>query len=75
MMWGMGGWLLFPFLGRLGAEGANRLRSRVIAELKTTFASSYATEITLAEALQPELMSAYARKATGGKYLIRPDRR
>jgi NADPH2:quinone reductase len=75
MMWGMGGWLLFPFLNRLGAEGANRLRSRVIAEIKTTFASSYAAEISLSDALQPEMMSAYARKSTGGKYLIRPDKR
>lgn len=75
MMWGMGGWLLFPFLNRLGVEGANRLRSRVVAELKTTFAATYAAEISLAEALQPEVMSAYARKTTGGKYLIRPDKR
>jgi NADPH2:quinone reductase len=75
MMWGMGGWLLFPFLKRLGAEGAARLRNRVIAELKTTFACSYAAEISLAEAIQPEVMSAFARKTTGGKYMVRPDRR
>jgi len=75
MMWGMGGYLLTPFLKRLGAEGANRLRNRVAAELKTTFACSYAAEISLAEAIQPEVMSAFARRTTGGKYLVRPERR
>jgi hypothetical protein len=38
MAWGVGGWLLFPFLHRLGAEKAAKLRDRVVAELKTTFA-------------------------------------
>jgi len=72
MQWGLGGWLLTPFLTRLGAEGAARLRARVIAELKTTFASHYTKEISLREALDLATLQAYAKRATGEKYLINP---
>lgn len=72
MAWGVGGWLLTPFLMKLGAEGAQRLRQRVADELKTTFASHYTAEISLAEALNPEVIAAYNRKGTGAKYLINP---
>ena len=70
--WGLGGWLLFPFLQRVGAERAQALRERVAAELKTTFASHYAGEISLAQALQPEVLARYGRRATGAKWLINP---
>jgi NADPH2:quinone reductase len=40
MAWGVGGWLLFPFLQRLGAEKAPKLRGRVAAELKSKFQTS-----------------------------------
>jgi NADPH2:quinone reductase len=72
MTWGVGGWLLFPFLQRIGPDAAKALKQRVAAGLKTTFASSYAQEISLAEALQPEVMAVYGRRATGAKYLINP---
>jgi len=72
--WGMGGWLLFPFLQRIGAEAAQALKARVAAELKTTFASSYTKEISLAEALQLEAIAAYGQRATGTKYLINPSK-
>ena len=72
LAWGMGGWLLMPFLARIGAEGAQRLRQRVMNELKTTFASHYAGEIGLAEVLDPARIAEYARRATGAKYLINP---
>jgi len=74
MAWGIGGWLLFPFLQRIGAPAAQALRQRVAAELKTTFASSYSKEISLAEALQPEAIAVYAQRATGTKYLINPNK-
>ena len=70
--WGMGGWLLFPFLQKIGADAAQTLRNRVAAELKTTFASSYSKEISLQEALQPEAIAIYGQRATGTKYLINP---
>jgi NADPH:quinone reductase len=72
--WGLGGWLLRPALKKLGAATEARLRARVGAELKTTFASHYTAEISLAEALRPETMRAYCRRATGEKFLIVPQR-
>ena len=72
MAWGIGGWLLPPFLAKLGLEGAGRLRARVAAEIKTTFASHYTSEISLSEALDLETVAAYGRMATGEKFLINP---
>jgi NADPH:quinone reductase-like Zn-dependent oxidoreductase len=74
MAWGVGGWLLWPFLQKIGAAAAQALRERVVAELKTTFASHYAGSMSLAEALQPEAIAAYGRRATGEKYLITPQK-
>jgi NADPH:quinone reductase-like Zn-dependent oxidoreductase len=70
--WSLGGWLLNNFLQKVGLETAARLRQRVIDELKTTFASHYTATISLADALKPEIVRAYQRKATGVKYLIDP---
>ena len=72
--WGVGGWLLWPFLQKIGPEGTARLRERIVAELRTTFASHYAKEISLAEALRLEEIAVYGRRATGAKYLINPNR-
>ena len=72
MAWGIGGWLLFPFLMKIGhAEGA-KLRARVVAELKTTFASHYTQVVSLQEALQLSNIAAYNKRATGEKFLINP---
>nr|WP_314435195.1 zinc-binding dehydrogenase [uncultured Brevundimonas sp.] len=72
MTWGIGGWLLPPSLAKFGMETVLAMRSRVMAELKTTFASRYTAEISLADALKPEIVAAYNRRATGEKYLILP---
>jgi NADPH:quinone reductase-like Zn-dependent oxidoreductase len=74
MMWGVGGWLLFPFLQKIGAADGMRLRQRVAAELKTTFASHYTQVVSLQEALQLSNVAAYAKRATGEKYLINPNK-
>jgi NADPH:quinone reductase-like Zn-dependent oxidoreductase len=73
MAWGVGGWLLPTFLQRIGPAAFQALRERVAAELQTTFASSYTKEVSLAEALQPAAFLAYARQATGEKFLIAPN--
>jgi NADPH:quinone reductase-like Zn-dependent oxidoreductase len=73
MMWGVGGWLLFPFLQKIGATDGARLRARVIAELKTTFASHYTQVVSLREALQLAHIAVYNKRATGEKYLINPN--
>ena len=72
--WSVSGFLLTPFLAKLGMEGVMRLRARVAAELTTTFASHYTATISLAEALDPQIVAAYAKKATGEKFLIDPTR-
>ena len=70
--WSVSGWLLFPFLQKAGPAVGARLRQRVVDELTTTFASTYTRVIGLAEALRPDVLSAYQRKATGEKFLIDP---
>jgi NADPH2:quinone reductase len=73
MAWGLGGWLLTPFLQKAGADTQARLRARVASELKTTFASHYAGQVSLLAALEPDVIAAYGKQATGTKYLITPD--
>ncbi|RYY93183.1 MAG: NADH oxidase [Alphaproteobacteria bacterium] len=72
MAWGVGGFLLTPFLQKVGMEEAGKMRARVAAELKTTFASHYTNTISLRDALDLETIKSYNRKATGAKYLINP---
>ena len=72
MMWGLNGWLLTPFLMKIGPVEGQKLRDRVVAELKTTFASHYTRELSLGEVLNLDVIAAYNRKATGEKFLINP---
>jgi NADPH:quinone reductase len=72
MAWGIGGWLLTPFLQKIGPAAVARLRSRVAAGLATTFASSYAGQLSLAGALQPAAIAQYGRMSTGSKFVIVP---
>lgn len=70
--WSVSGWLLTPFMQKVGPEVVGQMRARVVAELKTTFASHYSHEISLEEALDLETLQAYNAKRTGEKYLILP---
>jgi NADPH:quinone reductase-like Zn-dependent oxidoreductase len=70
--WGLGGWLLFPFLQKAGPEKTMELRSRVAREIKTTFASHYTREISLPQVLSLEALAVYGKQTTGEKFLIRP---
>ena len=74
MAWGVGGWLLFPFLMKIGQADGAKLRARVIAELKTTFASHYTQVVSLQEALQLSNIAIYCKRATGEKFLINPNK-
>jgi hypothetical protein len=74
MIWGVGGWLLFPFLMKISADDRKRLRERVAAELKTTFASHYTKVVSLKEALELANLAVYGKRATGEKYLINPNK-
>jgi NADPH:quinone reductase-like Zn-dependent oxidoreductase len=70
--WGIGGWLLPPFLQKIGTAEAAKLRARVVAELKSTFASHYSHVVSLPQAMQLSNIAAYTKRATGEKYLIDP---
>jgi NADPH2:quinone reductase len=72
--WSVSGWLLFPYIRKVGHEVVAGLRQRIADELTTTFASTYTRVIGLAEALEPDTLKAYERKATGEKFLIDPTR-
>ena len=72
--WSVGGFLLTPFLQKVGLDTAMAMRARVAAELTTTFASTYTATLSLAEALDPATVATYNRKATGEKFLIDPSR-
>ncbi len=72
LAWSVGGYLLTNALARLGGEAIGRMRARVLAEAKTTFASGYARTIGLRDVLEPEVLAVVARRGTGAKYLIDP---
>ena len=74
MAWGVGGWLLTPFLQKIGRPDQIRLRERVANSLKPTFASHYTQTVSLQEALDPKNIAAYAKRATGEKFLINPSK-
>ena len=74
MYWGLGGWLLTPFLQKIGRDEADKLRKRVADEIDTTFASSYVREVSLGEMLTVEAISVFGLQATGHKYLVNPSR-
>ena len=74
MAWGVGGWLMPTFMEKIGPEAAAKLRNKIAAEIKTTFASVYSNEISLTEALDLDSIAAFGKKATGDKYLICPQK-
>jgi NADPH:quinone reductase-like Zn-dependent oxidoreductase len=74
MAWGVGGWLLFPFLMKIGPVDGKRLRERVVDELKTTFASHYTKVVSLQEALELANIAIYGKRSTGEKFLINPNK-
>jgi len=74
MAWGVGGWLITPFLQKIGPAATQKLKQRVATELKSTFASAYAGEVSLVEALDLKSVAIYGQAATGHKYLINPNK-
>ena len=71
--WDVSGWLLTPWMGKLGPEIVEKMRKRVMAELTTTFASNYKARVTLEQALTREAATDYNARRTGEKYLITPN--
>lgn len=73
MAWGVGGWLLTPYLQAAGPQEVARIRQYVVDHLKDIFASHYTARITLREVLQPDNIARYNKRATGEKFLITPN--
>ncbi|MCW1382466.1 zinc-binding dehydrogenase [Novosphingobium sp. KCTC 2891] len=71
--WGVNGFLLMPFLQKIGEQNVERLRQRVRDGLKTTFASKYKARVSLQQALTREAALDYNARRTGEKYLILPN--
>jgi hypothetical protein len=74
MTWGLGGWLLTPFIAKIGPVETEKLRQRVASEIKTTFASHYSHTISLPEMLSKAAVDGYNKKSTGEKYLVTPNK-
>src|SRR5882757_8003566 len=74
LTWAVGGWLLTPFLQKIGPADIGRLRQRVVSELKTTFASHYTKVVSLQETLDLANIDVYNKRSTGEKFLINPNK-
>ena len=74
MAWGIGGWSMPNFMEQIGPAEVSKLKARVAAEIRTTFASHFSKEISLVDAVLAENITAYTKLATGEKYLVNPTR-
>lgn len=74
MAWGVGGWLVMNFMQKIGPAAVGKLKQRVGTGLKTTFASRYSQEISLAGVLRLDRIAVYRQRATGQKFLINPNK-
>jgi hypothetical protein len=74
MAWGVGGWLLTPFLQKIGRSEQVRLRERVVKSLKTTFASHYTKDGVAHRGARPREHRRLRQARTGEKYLINPNK-
>jgi len=72
MSWGVGGYLLMQFLGKITPERIGELHKQVADEIDTTFASHYSDELSFEQAMTPKLVAQYNAKKTGEKFYINP---
>jgi hypothetical protein len=72
LQWCVQGFLLTPFLAKAGMETVVRMRTRVIENLGTTFASKYKAKVNLEEMLTKDAITDYRQMQTGEKYLVTP---
>ncbi len=74
MTWGIGGWLLMRFLGKLPIPKVLELHKRVADEINTTFATEFTDELNFEQAMTPSVLQQYNAKKTGEKYVINPNK-
>jgi NADPH:quinone reductase-like Zn-dependent oxidoreductase len=72
--WSVGIFVMTHVLQDVGPARAAELHDRIVREMKTTFASRYAATIGLFDLLDPHMLAAIAKMATGQKYLLDPTR-
>lgn len=72
LQWCVAGFLLTPFLAKASMETVIRMRTRVVENLSTTFASHYKAKVNLEEMLTKEAICDYRQMKTGEKYLVTP---
>ncbi|MEL6870532.1 MAG: zinc-binding dehydrogenase [Pseudomonadota bacterium] len=72
MAWGVGGFLLMQFLGKIAPQKVGQLHKRVADEIGTTFASHFSDELSFKQAMTPSFVAQYNAKKTGEKFLINP---
>ena len=72
LQWCVAGFLLTPFLAKAGMETVVRMRTRVLENLGTTFASHYKAKVNLEEMLTKDAILDYRQMKTGEKYLVTP---
>ena len=74
MAWGVGGWLLFPFLMKISAADGSGCASAWRASSRPPLPATIRRWFRLPEALQLSHLAVYAKRATGEKYLINPNK-
>ena len=72
LLWDLRNWYMPATMARVGPQRAVELQARVVRGIASTFRSHFSDEISLQQALDPEIMQAYSRMASGQKYLINP---
>jgi NADPH:quinone reductase len=73
LLWSIEGWVMPAIMERIGPARSEALRQRALTGVRTTFASRFTQDISLAEALRRDTMLGYCKQATGEKFLIRPN--
>ena len=74
MAWGIGGWLLTPFLQKIGRPSRRALRAARGRRAQDHVRQPLHARVSLAEALRPRDIAVYGKHATGEKYLINPNK-
>lgn len=70
MFWNVGGWLVTPILQQVGPEKLAQMKQRVADEIGTTFKTEFYKEISLAQLIEPDFITAYAKAESGKKYVV-----
>ena len=74
LTWGVGGWLLTPFLQKIGPAEIGRCASAWRPNSRPPLPATTPQVVSLQEALQLANIAVYDKRATGEKFLINPSK-